>query len=174
MESHNNRSQRLSCIYIVYIPRLISYFFYQNCWWVSWQAVSRNTPYGHCLHQASLHHWTAWGHALKGMSFILYSFAFWVPIGPQLSMQMRFIPLEAPHVTLQNVPDVHVSRIHHFPGLPLMYHDLALRDSFLNLLSQSDGKFGGIRLYLVFFTVIRWETSRKPPHWAGSKKHPMK
>lgn len=31
MESRNNRSQSLSCIYFVYIPRLISYFFFQNC-----------------------------------------------------------------------------------------------------------------------------------------------
>lgn len=89
------------------------------------------------------------------MFFIFYSFAFWVPIRPQLSMQMRFIPFKAPHVALQNVPDVHVSRTHHLPGLPLMYHDLALCDSFLNLLSLSDGKFGGISPYLVFFFYCR-------------------
>lgn len=78
------------------------------------------------------------------MFFIFYSFAFWVP---QLSMQMRLIPFKVPRV-------VHISRAHHLPGLPLMYHDLALCDSFLNLLSQSDGKFGGISPYLVYFTVV--------------------
>lgn len=60
MESHNNRSQSLSCIYFVYIPRLpFPIFSMKIVGRFHGKLYQETTPYGHSLHQAPSYHGTA-------------------------------------------------------------------------------------------------------------------